>query len=273
MQIANNSTLPGSELSTERMAGHWLFARLGKRVLRPGGLKLTRHLLKSLAIRPSDDVVEFAPGLGLTARMTLNLHPASYTAIEADEAAASRVRRWLTDGTQKCLVGSAVATPLADQSATVVYGEAMLTMQGVEQKHRIVQEAARLLKSGGRYGIHELCLIPDDMDVTIRAEIEHALAQALHVGAKPLTSTEWRTRLKAEGFRVQIEARRPMQPLQPIRLIQDEGLWGALRFARNLLRDKEARQRVMAMRQVFMKYRLHMAAIMLVAIKIPEADK
>ncbi|MGH7939609.1 MAG: hypothetical protein ACREFR_00870, partial [Limisphaerales bacterium] len=50
-------------------------------------------------------------------------------------------------------------------------------------------------------------------------------------------------------------------------LIQDEGLWGALRFAKNLFSDKEARRRVLAMRRTFVKYRAHMAAIMLVGVK------
>ncbi len=270
MQIADKMTLPGAELPASKMPGHWLLARLGKRVLRPGGLNLTRRLLESLAIQPSDAVVEFAPGLGVTARMTLNLHPASYTAIEDDEAAAARVRDLLAGARQQCLVGSAVKAPLPDQSATVVYGEAMLTMQGPEQKHQIVREAARLLQAGGRYGIHELCLIPDDLDNKIKLEIEQALCQTIHVGARPLTAREWRAVLETEGFKVQSEVQRPMRLLEPDRLIQDEGLLGALRFVKNLLRDKEARQRVLAMRRIFMKYRSNMAAIMLVGTKSPE---
>ena len=232
-------------------------------------MNLTRQMLESLAIQPSDAVVEFAPGLGVTARMTLDLHPAAYTAIEDDEAAAARVRHFLTGTRQQCLVGNAVKTPLPDQSATVVYGEAMLTMQGTEQKHSIVQEAARLLQPGGRYGIHELCFVPNDLDDQIKREIEQALSRTIHVGARPLTSTEWRAVLEAEGFKVQTEVQRPMRLLEPDRLIQDEGLWGALRFVKNLLRDKDARQRVLAMRRIFVKYRSNMVAIMLVGTKSP----
>ena len=42
-----------------------------------------------------------------------------------------------------------------------------------------------------------------------------------------------------------------MSLLEPGGLIRDEGLAGALRFAWNLLRDSEARQRVLEMRSVF----------------------
>lgn len=67
--------LPGSDLEVSKMPGHWLLDRLGKRVLRPGGLGLTEKLLKSLAINPRDDVAEFARGLGVAARLILERHP------------------------------------------------------------------------------------------------------------------------------------------------------------------------------------------------------
>lgn len=75
------------------MPGHWLLARMGKRVLRPGGIELTRKLLDDLQIQSSDDVVEFAPGLGVTARMTLAHGPHTYTAVERDCKAAAEVQR------------------------------------------------------------------------------------------------------------------------------------------------------------------------------------
>ena len=266
-KMGSEIVLPGAGITTGKMPGHWLLARLGKRVLRPGGLELTRCMLESLAIRSADAIVEFAPGLGATTRLVLDLHPASYTAVERDEAAAAQVRCLLAGSKRQCVVGNVTKTLLPGNSATVVYGEAMLTMQGPEQKRQIVQEAARLLKPGGRYGVHELCLVPDDLDDSIKQEIQHALSEAIHVGARPLTAKEWRAVLEAEGFEVQTEALRPMRLLEPDRLIQDEGCWGALRFAWNLCRDKEARQRVFAMRRVFMKYHSHLAAITFVGVK------
>ena len=79
--------------AVDKMPGHWLLARMGKRVLRPGGLELTRQLLEELAIDASDDVVEFAPGLGVTAALTLAQRPRSYTAVERDRDAAATVSR------------------------------------------------------------------------------------------------------------------------------------------------------------------------------------
>jgi ubiquinone/menaquinone biosynthesis C-methylase UbiE len=231
---------------------------------------LTRLMLHSLGIRHADAVVEFAPGLGVTTELVLNHQPASYIGIEENEAAADRIGSRLTSIQQKCLVGSASDTGLPAGSAPVVFGEAMLTMQGPAQKAEIVREAARILKPGGRYGIHELCLVPEDLDEAIKLEIQHVLSQTIRVGARPLTANEWRALLEKEGFIVCTEMFRPMRLLKPGRLIQDEGFRGTVRFAWNLLRDAEARRRVIAMRRVFAKYRRHLSAIMLVGIKRPE---
>ena len=46
--------LPYADRRDEDMPGHWILAKLGKRVLRPGGLELTEHLLADadLAVEP-----------------------------------------------------------------------------------------------------------------------------------------------------------------------------------------------------------------------------
>ncbi len=250
-----------------KMPGHWLLAKMGKRVLRPGGLELTRVMLEGLDIQARDAVVEFAPGLGVTARIMLSRKPESYTAVERDEAAAAEVRRYLDGPRQQCQLGSAEQTGLPDQSATVVYGEAMLTMQGAPQKQRIVAEAFRLLKPGGRYGIHELSLTPDDLPETVQEDISREMSRNIHVGARPLSAREWRDLLTGAGFQIQSEATAPMHLLEPRRVIRDEGLLRALRFVLNVLRTPEARKRVFSMRRMFRKHRRHLAAITYVAVK------
>lgn len=253
--------------NTHKMPGHWLLAKMGKRVLRPGGLELTRVMLDRLAIQSSDTVIEFAPGLGVTARMTLSRQPVSYTAIERDEAAVAEVSAYLNGPRQICQLGSAEQTGLPDQAATVVYGEAMLTMQGAEQKQRIVGEAFRLLKPGGRYGIHELSLTPDDLPRAVQEDISREMSRNIHVGARPLSAREWRELLTGAGFKIQSEAAAPMHLLEPRRLIRDEGFFRALRFVFNVLRTPEARKRVFSMRCMFRKHRRHLAAISFVAVK------
>jgi hypothetical protein len=267
MEKTIHLTRPGEGLKTQKMPGHWVLARLGKKVLRPGGMELTRRLLRALRITPSDDVLEFAPGMGITARLTLALKPSSYTAVERDDAAARIVGTYLSGETRRCLVGSAAATGLPSESASVVYGEAMLTMQPDDVKRQIVREACRLLKQGGRYGIHEMCLMHESLNHDSRREVERALTGVVHHGVRPLTIAEWRALLEGEGFTVRAVETSPMSLLEPLRLIKDEGFIGALRFARNVLRDKEARRRVLEMRSTFRRNRENIGAVALIAIK------
>lgn len=267
MAHANALARPCDGLKTERMAGHWVLARAGKRVLRPGGFGLTRQMLASLDVDEFDDVVEFAPGLGVTARLALAAQPASYTGVERDERAASVVRNYLAGETQRCVVANAERTGLPEGSASVVYGEAMLTMQTAETKRRIISEARRLLGDGGRYAIHELCLTPDGIDDEVRAAIERELSRVVHVGVRPLTAVEWRALLEAHGFEIQTAIEAPMRLLEPARVVRDEGLLGAIRFAFNVLRDPDVRSRVRAMRRVFRSHAPHLTAITLVAVK------
>ena len=253
--------------SLEKLPGHWLLARMGKRVLRPGGRELTQRLLDKLAIAGLDDVVEFAPGLGETAKITLARGPDSYTAVERDPAAAAAVSQILSGASQRCVVGTAEQTGLSSASASVVYGEAMLSMQLPAAKARIVAEAARLLRPGGRYGIHELCLLPDDVSNDVREAIANDLSDEIHAGVRPLTSNEWRELLETGGFAVATIKMAPMQLLEPSRLIRDEGLAHAIRFIFNVARHAPARRRVLTMRRVFRKYKQHLAAIAIVAVK------
>lgn len=143
----------------------------------------------------------------------------------------------------------------------------MLSMQPSTTKERIIAEAARLLRPGGRYGIHELCLVPDDVEDDLRQSIQRDLSDEIHVGVRPLTCLEWRELLATAGFEVVSERSAPMHLLEPRRLVQDEGVLGAARFAWNVATHAAARHRVLRMRRIFCKYADHLAAVAIVGRK------
>ncbi len=258
---------PAASTDALKQPGHWLLASLGKRVLRPGGLELTRQLIKHLAPSDADTVVEFAPGLGGTARITLAKRPISYVGVERDQAVAHRLQQELGSPTVRFVTASAESTQLESNSASVVYGEAMLSMQTPEQKRRITAEAFRLLKPGGRYGIHELALRPDDIGDAARKDLEREMSMNIHVGVRPATRAEWRQLLEETGFHIEWDTLAPMHLLEPGRLLRDEGLSGVVRIAFNILRKPAARRRVLSMRRIFRKHASHLSAIAIVAVK------
>jgi SAM-dependent methyltransferase len=258
-----------SSRSDDSVQGHWLLARLGKRVLRPGGVELTRTLLSRAEVADAD-VLELAPGLGRTATEILARGPRTYIGAEADPDAANTVRGVLAEhgaehGTVR--VADAADTGLPDASRDVVIGEAMLTMQGDAANHAIVAEASRVLRPHGRYAIHELALTPDTVSAEISTEIRQSLARSIKVNARPLTIAEWSQLLTDHGLVIDQVATAPMALLQPRRVIADEGLLGALRFAKNLLLHPDARKRVLAMRHTFRKHRDRLTAVAIVARK------
>lgn len=259
--------MPAARAETSRMPGHWLLARLGKRVLRPGGRALTGRLLAALAIRSTDRVLELAPGLGATARLVLGARPLSYLAVDRDEDAVAQVRALLAGTPHGVRLGQAHETGVPDASCDVVLGEAMLTMNPAAMKARIAAEAFRVLAPGGRYGIHELCLVPDDLPDAEQQRIERDLSLAIHVGARPLTVDQWRSLLEDAGFVVEAVHTAPMHLLETRRVLQDEGLGRSARFVWNLLRDPAALERVLEMRSVFRRHERRMGAVAIVARK------
>lgn len=258
-----------SQDDLSRLPGHWILARMGKKVLRPGGRELTEKMIRALRITPTDDVIEFAPGLGFTTRMVIGYHPRSFIGIERDRYAARETQSLLASVQKGCkiTVGDVEKTGLLEANASVVYGEAMLSMQANHHKANIIREALRLLRPGGRYGIHELCITPDNISPQLKNQIQKELAQAIHVNAQPLTPSEWQSLLVEGGFEVQDRFTAPMRLLKPGRIIYDEGLAQALRIGFNILNNPAARKRILAMRSVFNKYAPHLEAISLIAIK------
>ena len=257
--------LPQHQRETGSVAGHWLLARVGKKVLRPGGRELSEWLVAATPIT-GKRVVEFAPGLGLTARLLLGRSPSSYTGVDSDPDAVE-VTRAALDGRGDLVVATAQETGLPAGSADIVLGEAMLTMQGQNAKKKIVDEAARVLASGGRYLVHELCLVPDELDDEIKTTIRQDLARSIRVNARPLTVAEWSALFDAAGFEVERTELRPMGLLKPARMIADEGVRGVARIVANLVRDSDARRRVLAMRKTFTTHDEHISAVGLVLRK------
>jgi SAM-dependent methyltransferase len=244
-----------------------MLARAGKRVLRPGGVELSDRLLHALSISPRDTVIELAPGLGHTAEKVIARGPISYLGVDREPSVVAELNRRLSGEAVRFVEGVAEDTGLPGETATVLFGEAMLSMQPTSRKKLVIEEAWRLLRRGGRYGIHELCLQSDALTESSRKQMEADLSQTIHHGVCVPSPMEWYELMESAGFRVKLEMRAPMALLDPTRIIQDEGWLGALRFGFNVLRCGEARRRVSAMRSVFRHYRKSLQAICLVCEK------
>ncbi len=254
--------------SIDRMPAHWLMASLGKRVLRPGGRELTHWLITTLRLSQQDDVIEIAPGLGETARSILALEPRSYTGIERDSAAVVQATKSVSGGNNARVVhADASRIPLEREQASVVLGEAMLSMLPLSRKQAVLAEANRVLRPGGRYGIHEMALAREDMSAAEHANMEREMSAAIRVGVRIHTVSGWRQLLEDAGFNVRDVSLAPMRLLEPTRLIADEGVVGAARFLANTAMSPAAARRLWRVRSIFKRYEAHLTGIAMVAVK------
>jgi ubiquinone/menaquinone biosynthesis C-methylase UbiE len=247
--------------------GHWILAKVGKKVLRPGGRELTNILLNNMEIGTNDDVVEFAPGLGFTAALACSKKPNSYTGVDNNRAASELAKKNVKYDKVKMVVADASNTTLPDGCASKVYGEAMLTMQPAAQKSAIIREAARILKPGGYYGIHEMGLYPDHISEDIKESVYKDLSSNIRVHARPLTAKEWSQLLEEEGFEIVKVHTNAMALLEPKRVLQDEGLLGMATMIFNIMTHAELRKRILHLRKTFRKQKNDINSIAIVARK------
>ena len=251
----------------QRLQGHWLLAKMGKRVLRPGGVEMTHRILDKAAPASTDRIVEFGPGVGKTAELLLAAHPAKYWGVDIRSTKDTPMESVIAGHEGAELVNAdAAATGLPDECATLVVGEAMLTMQSDKGKLAIVSEAFRILAPGGRYAIHEMGFKPEVAESTVAAA-QKSLSQTIKVGARPLKLADWAERLESVGFTVQYSSTNKMALLEMRRMISDEGIGGFLKIVFNVLRNPAARKRIFTMRAAFKSHEDYLCAVGLVAVK------
>lgn len=254
----------------ETAPSHYLLAKIGKKVLRPGGRELSEKLIESLNIQSGDKVIEFAPGQGLTTSIVLKKHPKSYTGVELDEDHINVLKRRVkqVNGTSITFIqGDAENTKLSTESGDKLFGEAMLSMHADQRKTRIVKEAHRILKKGGLYAIHELELNLSEKELNKHGVIQRDLAVVSHVNARPLTIDEWSELLTREGFEIIHIERRPLKVLEPSRVLADEGFLQTLKIGFNVLTMPKARKRVFEMRKTFKAHGKNLNAVAILARK------
>jgi len=144
-------------------------------------------------------------------------------------------------------------------------------MQTLQQKKRILSEARRLLATGGKYGIHELCFRPDGISEAKRREIEAEMSKEIHVGVQPLCSSEWRQLFEQQGLKVVWCGEADLDLLEPRRILQVEGVLRCLKIVCNVLEDPVLRQRILAIRRISRTYKEHLGAVSIVGLRVESA--
>ncbi|MCP3965389.1 MAG: methyltransferase domain-containing protein [Lentisphaerae bacterium] len=184
--------------------------------------------------------------------------PRSYTAIEHDKIAANKLKEMIESNknAHRHVITGDIADPIQmnEESCSVIYGEASLTMHRDEKKLEILKDIYRVLKPGGRLGIHEISLttneLPDGFGKQMTREAIRATKHPIWI----MSVEDWLKCLIEAGFKIEQQFSRPVHLLEMERLIEDEGVDGAMRFMWNTMNNSVAAERIMEIKTFFCKY-------------------
>ena len=109
-----------------------------------------------------------------------------------------------------------------------------------------MREAARLLRPGGHYAIHEMSLVPDYLRPELKGKrFRRDFGAHYRVNARPLTVAEWTALAEEAGFEVLDVYQTDMALLEPKRQLVDEGPPSVAKIAFNLAGKPQIRERVL----------------------------
>jgi SAM-dependent methyltransferase len=243
-----------------RQAAPWPLARRAAAGLaRPGGPAMARRALEGVGLEAGDRVVELAPGLGLTSELVLERGPRSWTAVEPDPIASEHLERALA-GPGREVIGAPVdATALGEGAASVVLVDALLSTLPDDGAGAVLEEAARLLRAGGRLALHELAIAPG-AGPEAEADLES-------VGLRPRAEDEWRALTERAGLVVVGSLSGRLDLPAPRDLMREAGPRTALRITRELARDGSLRSAATATREALERRSLDLRSALVVAEK------
>lgn len=219
-----------------------LALRVAGGLVEPGGDEVAARVLEGLRLTAGERVVELAAGLGTTSVRVVAAGVGGLIAVEPDPLAIDRLRDRVAGPGRTVRDRPVAATGLPDGSAAAVVVGAGLSVLGHEEKLAVVREAARLLRTGGRLGLHELAMVPPHEG----EEAERSLADALVADGgpllRPLTTDGWRALVAEAGLvsvGITLGALRP----RPVRdLMREAGVRTAVALVRELALDQDLRR-------------------------------
>ncbi len=245
------------------MVGHTFLATLGKKRLRPGGVKGTNFLINNSNINKHSKILEVACNQGTSAiNLLKQFKDIKITACDIDpEVLEKAVFNSNKNGVKErveFLVADATNLPFSDNSFDIIINEAMLTMLPIAKKEKAVSEYFRVLKPGGLLLTHDVYLKTEDLK--IQKEVIADLSRQLLLHTNPLTKDNWENLFIKEGFIIYKNLTGKMSLLNPIGLIKDEGFFDAIKLLKRGL-SKPNKKRFKGMFNVFKKHKRNIGFI------------
>jgi SAM-dependent methyltransferase len=253
-----------NRINYETAPGHEVLAAAGKKILRPGGKLATEQLFQWADFQPGATVLELASSFGNNAIYLAKRYGVKVIGVDKNADSVVRARENIKAAglTQQVEIieGDILHLEQIPGQFDYILAEAILTMQSEHAKAKILNQVQSHLKPGGKFLAHEL-LARENLE-----EIHHSLSKVNRVNATPLSESGWIDTFNNAGLKVQECQTGAMRLLNPISLIQDEGITGAAKFLWNLLTQKAIRERVLKMKNTFNQYSHDLGYIVMCAV-------
>ncbi|MGG6298198.1 SAM-dependent methyltransferase [Leptolyngbya sp. AN02str] len=258
--------MPQTTLHVETATGHQVMAAAGKKILRPGGKAATQQLCQWANFQPGETVLELAASFGYSAIALAKQYGVTVVGIEKNPESVARAQANVQaaglEAQVQIIEGDIFHLEQVSGQFDYVLAEAILTMQSQPVKAKILQGVRDRLKPQGKFLSHELLATAHE------ANIHRDLAAALRTNSTPLSPAHWMELYEAAGFRVLHHKTGAMGLLNPVRIIQDEGLKDALQFFWNVATQPAVRDRLHKIRQVFQQYKQELGYIIVCVERI-----
>lgn len=252
-------------LNLKTAPSHVVLAAAGKIVLRPGGCAATERLFQWANFQPGETVLEPASGLGSSAIALAKRYKVQVVGIEKDPdrvaSAQANARSAGVEHLVRFMEGNIFQLETLSESFDYVLAEAILTMQSSAGKAKILAGIRDRLNVGGKFLSHEL-LARDHLEL-----LHQDLTRAMHVNAIPLTEADWINTFRQVGLTVTQQQTGAMKLLDPIQVLQDEGVVHTAQIVWNVFTQPILRDRVLTMRRVLTQHQADLGYIALCAVR------
>lgn len=252
-------------LNLKTAPSYVVLAAAGKTVLRPGGRAATEQLFQWANFQPGETVLELASGLGNSAIALAKRYNVQVVGIEKDSdrvtIAQANARSAGVEHLVRFIEGNIFHLETLSDSFDYVLAEAILTMQSPADKAKILAGACDRLNIGGKLLSHEL-LARDHLE-----SLHQDLTQTMHVNATPLPEQGWINAFHQAGLAVTQQQTGAMKLLDPIQVLQDEGVVHTAQIVWNIATQPVLRDRILTMRRVLTQHQADLGYITLCAVR------
>ncbi len=168
----------------------------GVETLHPGGLDLSRRIGELVSFSPSVRVLDVSSGKGIFACLYARQFGSEVTGIEINTRFVDKARKRAVDegvaDKVRFEIGDSRDLPFPDGMFDVAVNECAVGLTAIDAPQRVLDEMARVTRTGGTIVIHESTWLKT-------LSVQEKRAASLRLGTTPHTVEEWQAMLVSTG--------------------------------------------------------------------------